>query len=48
MHAPSLKTFKARLDEALGNVIYWKVSRLLEGVLELDNILGAFQLTPVQ
>jgi len=46
--APSLEVFKARLDEALGNVIYWKVSLLLEGVLELDNILGAFQLTPVQ
>lgn len=48
MDAPSLEVFKARLDEALGNVIYWKVSLLLEGVLELDNILGAFQLTPVQ
>jgi len=24
--APSLQAFKARLDEALGNLIWWKVS----------------------
>ena len=28
--APSLEVFKARLDGALGNLVWWRVSSLVE------------------
>ena len=34
--APSLEVFKARLDEALGSLFWWKVSISMEGGLEMD------------
>jgi len=36
--APSLAVFKARLDGALSNLIYWKVSLPTAGELELDDL----------
>jgi len=36
--APSLKVFKARLDGALSNPVYWKVSLPMAGALELDDL----------
>ena len=38
VHAPSLEVFKARLDEALSNLIEWKVSLPMAGGLELDDL----------
>jgi len=35
---PSLAVFKARLDGAFGNLIWWKVSLPTEGGLELDDL----------
>ena len=34
--APFLEAFKARLDEALGSLFWWKVSISMEGGLEMD------------
>ena len=36
--APSLEVFKARLDAALSNLVWWKVSLLMEGGLESDDL----------
>ena len=36
--APSLEVFKARLDGALSNLVYWKVSLPMAGGLELDGL----------
>ena len=36
--APSLAVFKARLDGALSNRVYWKVSLPMAGGLELDDL----------
>ena len=37
--APSLEVFKARLDGALSNLVYWKkVSLPMAGGLELDDL----------
>jgi len=36
--APSLEVFKARLDEALSNLVWWKVSLPMAGGLEPDNL----------
>jgi len=36
--APSLEVFKARLDEALSNLVQWKVSLPVAGGLELDDL----------
>ena len=36
--APSLEVFKVRLDEALSNLIEWKVSLPMAGGLELDDL----------
>ena len=36
--APSLEVFKARLDEALSNLIEWKVPLPMAGGLELDDL----------
>ncbi|GAB0210182.1 hypothetical protein GRJ2_003484000 [Grus japonensis] len=38
VEAPSLEVFKARLDEALGNLVWWRVSLPMAGVLELDDL----------
>jgi len=35
---PSLAVFKARLDGALSNLVWWKVSLPMAGVLELDDL----------
>jgi len=34
---PSLAVFKARLDRALSNLVWWKVSLLMAGGLEPDD-----------
>jgi len=36
--APSLAVFKARLDGALSNLVYWKVSLPMAWGLELDDL----------
>ena len=36
--APSLETFKARLDGALSNLVWWKVSLPMAGGLERDDL----------
>ena len=36
--APSLKVFKARLDGALVNLVWWEVSLPMAGGLELDGL----------
>jgi len=36
--APSLKVFKARLDGALSNLVWWKVSLPMAGGLELGDL----------
>jgi len=36
----SLAVFKARLDGALSNLVWWKVSLLIAGRLELDDLQG--------
>ena len=35
--APSLKTFKARLDVALGSLVLWLATLHMAGGLELDH-----------
>ena len=35
--APSLETFKARLDGALGSLIWWVATLSMAGGLELDD-----------
>jgi len=34
---PTLKVFKARLEDSLSNLVSWKMSLPLAGCLELDN-----------
>ena len=41
--APSLAGFKARLDRALSNLVWWKMSLLMAGGLEPDDLQGPFQ-----
>jgi len=36
--APSLAVFKARLDGALSNLVWWKMSLLRAGGLEPENL----------
>jgi len=36
--APSLAGFKARLDGALSNLVWWKMSLLMEGGVEPDDL----------
>jgi len=36
--APSVAVFKARLDGALSNLVWWKVSLLMAGGLEPDDL----------
>jgi len=44
--APSLETFKVRLDRALSNLVLCRVSLCLAGGLELDDLQGPFQPKP--
>jgi len=44
--APSLAVFKARLDGALISLVWWKVSLLMAGELEPDDLSGPFQPLP--
>ena len=46
MAAPSLAVFKARLDGALSNLGWWKMSLLMAGGLEPDHLQGPFQPKP--
>ena len=41
--APSLKAFKARLDVALGSLVWWLANLHIAGGLKLDDHCGAFQ-----
>ena len=36
--APSLAVFRARLDGALSNLVWWKMSLLMAGGLEPDDL----------
>jgi len=36
--APSLALFKAKLDGAVSNLVWWKMSLLMPGGLEPDNL----------
>jgi len=36
--APSIALFKARLDGALSNLVWWKMSLLMAGALEPDDL----------
>ena len=44
--APSLAVFKARLDGALSNLVWCKMSLLMAGGLEPDDLSGPFQPKP--
>lgn len=46
VHVLSLEMFKAWLDWATDNLIYWKVSLCQAGGLELDCLEGPFQAKP--
>ena len=46
MDAPSLEAFKARLDVALGSLIWWVVTLHIAEGLELDEHCGPFQPRP--
>jgi len=44
--APSLEAFKARLDVALGSLVWWLVTLHRVGGLKLDDHCGPFQPRP--
>jgi len=44
--APSLEAFKARLDVALGSLVWWLATLHIAGGLELDDYCGPFQPRP--
>ena len=44
--APSVEAFKARLDVALGSLIWWLVTLHIAGGLQLDDHCGPFQPRP--
>jgi len=44
---PSLAVFKARLDGALSNLVWWKMFLLTAGGLDLDDLSGPFQPLPL-
>ena len=44
--APSLEAFKARLDVALGSLVWWTVTLHIAGGLKLDDHCGPFQPRP--
>jgi len=41
--APSLEAFTARLDVALGSLVWWLVTLHIAGGLKLDDHCGPFQ-----
>jgi len=44
--APSLEAFKARLDVALGSLVWWLATLYIAGGLKLDDHCGPFQPRP--
>ena len=44
--APSLEAFKARLDVALGSLVWWMATLHIAGGLELNDHCGPFQPRP--
>jgi len=44
--APSMETFKARLDVALGSLVWWLVALPTAGGLQLDDLCGPSQPRP--
>ena len=46
MDAPSLESFKARLDAALGSLVWWLATLHIAGGLKLDEHCGPFQPRP--
>jgi len=44
--APSLQAFKARLDVALGSLVWWLATLHIAGGLKLDGHCGPFQPRP--
>jgi len=44
--APSLDAFKAKLDVALGSLVWWLVTLHIAGGLKLDDYCGPFQPRP--
>ena len=44
--APSLEALKARLDVALGSLVWWLVTLHIEGGLKFDVHYGPFQPRP--
>ena len=44
--APSLEAFKARLDVALGSLVWWLATLHVAGGLRLDDHCGPFQSRP--
>ena len=44
--APSLEAFKARLDVALGSLVWWLATLHMAGGLKLDVHCGPFQPRP--
>jgi len=44
--APSLAVLKASLDGALSNLVWWKMSLLMAGGLEPDDLSSPFQPKP--
>jgi len=44
--APSLEAFKARLDVALGSLVWWLATLQIAGGLKLDDHCGPFQPRP--
>ena len=46
VNAPSLEAFKARLDVALGSLVWWLATLHIAGGLKLDDHCGPFQPRP--
>ena len=46
MDVPSLEAFKARLDVALGSLVWWLVTLHIAEELKLDDHCGPFQPRP--
>ena len=42
--APSLEAFKARLDVALGSLVWWLVTLPMAGGLKIDDHCGPFSI----
>ena len=46
VYAPSPKAFKARLDVALGSLVWWLATLHIAGGFKLDDHYGPFQPRP--